>query len=811
VRALLTHLAVEVERPHRRETLAGLLWPDWPERSARANLRDALANLRRVIRDDQATPPFLLISRQTIQFNSASDAWVDVTAFTTLLEIRGTVEQTIPQLEEAVALYRGAFLEGFSLADSPTFEEWMLLHRERLHRLMVEALHRLAGCHEQHGDYEAALQHAWRQVELDPWREKAHQQLMRLLALSGQRGAALAQYDTCRRLLAEELKVEPAKETTALYEEIRDGKLEVPVPTRPPDLVAEPPSFLGEEEPVAVERPVFVAREAELAQLGAFLDLALAGQGRVTFVTGEAGSGKTALVEEFTRRAQEKHADLIVTGGNCNAQTGIGDPYLPFREILGLLTGDVEARWAAGSIATEHAHRLWNTLPLTTQALVQDGQDLVDTFLPGTALVERAMACAPGSAAWLTSLAELMERKAAIAGAPSPNQSALFEQYTKVLQALARQAPLLLVVDDLQWADLGSISLLFHLGRQLAGSPILVVGAYRSEEVGLGRDGQRHPLEPVVNEFRRDFGDITVNLGEAESREFVDALLDSEPNRLGVDFRKMLYHQTRGHPLFTVELLRGMQERGDLVHDQEGRWVEGPALDWDTLPARVEAVIAERIGRLPQPLQGALRAASVEGEVFTAEVLAQVRSADGEEMVARLSGELDRRHRLVSARGILRKDGQRLSRYRFRHILFQRYLYGKLDQVERTHLHEAVGTALEDLHGEGAEEIAVQLARHFEAAGVLDKAAAYRLQAGNKAVRLSANEEAIAHFTQGLALLEHLSRTRPSEPSKSSCCRSAWPRPYKPPRAMRPPKSPAFAPGRGSYVSRWGKSRNSSR
>ncbi|NIP17123.1 MAG: AAA family ATPase, partial [Xanthomonadales bacterium] len=263
--------------------------------------------------------------------------------------------------------------------------------------------------------------------------------------------------------------------------------------------------------------------------------------------TGEAGSGKTALVQEFTRRAQEAHADLIVASGNCNAYTGIGDPYLPFREILELLTGDVEARWAAGAMTGEHARRLWNTLPLAAQALVEAGPDLIDTFVLRAALLERAMTYAPGRADWLTRLDELVERKPTTGpGALSPQQSDLFEQYTRVLQALARQAPLVLVVDDLQWADAGSINLLFHLGRQLAGSRILIVGAYRPEEVAIGRDGERHPLEPVVNEFQRDFGDITVNLGQAESRDFVEAFLDSEPNRLGVPFREMLYRQTRG-------------------------------------------------------------------------------------------------------------------------------------------------------------------------------------------------------------------------------------------------------------------------
>lgn len=754
VRALLAYLAVEADRPHRRDSLAGLLWPDWPDRAARTNLRNALANLRRAIGDRDATPPFLLITRETIQFNSASDYWLDVTAFRALVEAD---QPTVRQLGEAVALYRGSFLEGFFLKDSAAFEDWSLLTRERLQRQALAALHRLAGCYEQRGDYERACEVAWRQVELEPWQEEAHQQLMRLLALSGQRSAALAQYETCRRLLAEELGVEPAEETTRLYEQIRDGELKAPVPSlaRP----AEPPSFLVEEEPVAVERPVFVARERELAQLDGFLDLALAGEGRVVFVTGEAGSGKTALVQEFTRRAQDVHADLIVASGNCNAHTGIGDPYLPLREILGLLTGDVEARWAAGAITREHARRLWNTLPLAAQALVEAGPDLIDTFIPGAALVERVVASAAGTVDWLTRLNELVERKATVPGGPGPQQSDLFEQYTRVLQALARQAPLVLVVDDLQWADAGSINLLFHLGRHLAGSRILIVGAYRPEEVALGRGGERHPLEPVVNEFQRDFGDITVDVDQAESRGFVEAFLDSEPNRLGLSFRQMLYRQTRGHPLFTIELLRGMQERGDLVQDQEGRWVEGVALDWETLPVQVEAVIAERIGRLARPLRDALWAASVEGETFTAEVVARVRVTDEREMVGRLSSELDRRHRLVRAQGILRVDGQRLSRYRFRHILFQKYLYNSLDQVERAHLHEDIGNVLEGLYGDRAEEIAVQLARHFQEAGIAEKAVGYLHQAGDKAVRLSANEEAIAHFTRGLELLKTLPAT----------------------------------------------------
>ena len=762
VRALLAYLAVEADTPHRREVLAGLLWPDWPDRDAFSNLRYALSDLRRAIGDRTAAPPYLLITRDTLQFNPSSDCSLDASAVLELGDEIAIQSAAPEQLEEAVALHRGSFLEGFSLDDSPAFEEWTLFTRERLARLVFAAHHRLAAIYEQRGEFTRAQSFARRQIELEPWDEVAHGQLIRCLALGGQRSAALAQYEACRRLLAEELGVEPAEETTRLYRQVRDGKLgdspaAAPVPM--PD--AQPPPFL-DEEPPHVETPLFVARERELAQLNAFLDQALAGQGRVVWVTGEVGAGKTALLQEFVRRVQAAPAGPsgmpgqapLTAGGSSNAYTGIGDPYLPFREILGLLTGDVEARWAAGAMTREQARSLWNTFPRTVQILVESGPDLIDTFVPRAALLERASKGAPGTGP-LAAVYELLAHQPAGAGMPAAQQSSLFEQYTRVLQALARQAPLLLVLDDLQWADMGTISLLFHLGRHLQGSRIFILGAYRPEEVAIGRGGERHPLEPVVNELQRIFGDMAVDLGQAESRDFVDAVLDSEPNRLGPTFREMLYRQTRGHPLFTIELLRGLQERGDLLPDAEGRWVEGPGLDWGSLPARVEAVIAERIGRLAEPLRAALCVASVEGEIFTAEVLAQIRGVSEAEMMGCLSSELDKRHRLVRAQSIRRVDGQFLSSYGFRHILFQKYLYGTLDEVERVRLHEQVGTALERLNSAQDEAVAIdaQMALHFEKARIVAKAIHYLHRAGEKAVHLSAYLEGRSHLARGLDLL----------------------------------------------------------
>ena len=183
-----------------------------------------------------------------------------------------------------------------------------------------------------------------------------------------------------------------------------------------------------------------------------------------------------------------------------------------------------------------------------------------------------------------------------------------------------------------------------------ARSRILVTGAYRPEEVALGWDGDRHPLQKVLGEFKRTFGDNWVDLAQAEEdegRRFVDVLLDTQANRLAERFRQALFRQTTGHPLFTTELLRAMQARGDLVEDEEGRWVEGPALDWQLLPARVEAVIEERLGRLDEGLHGILAVASVEGETFTPAVVARVQGLGQLQVLRHLSQELGKRHRLV--------------------------------------------------------------------------------------------------------------------------------------------------------------------
>jgi adenylate cyclase len=761
VRALLVYLAMSPDRPHRREALAGLLWPEFPERSARSNLRNALANLRHVIRDGAASPPFLHSTRQTIQFNGQSDCWLDVDAFEDLLALLPAMSV---QLEQAVSLVRGLFLEGFTLADAAPFEEWLLLRREHFGRRVVEALDRLAAIHEGHGAFELALAHARRRVELEPWQDDGQQQLIRLLAGAGLRDQALAHYEAHRRGLAKELSVKPASETTRLYEQIRNGELVLP--TVAPAQIRDPqppPRLLGflEQETDAVEPPVFVARERELARLNTHLDETLAGHGHVVFVTGGPGRGKTALLAEFGRQAMGINPDLLFASGNCSDYSGVGDPYLPFRDVIAMLTGDVEARWLAGAVSTVQARRLWTTLPLAIQSLLHFGPHVIGPLIAGQGLLSRAaLWCAtaadgPQSAAWLHRLRRRVEHRRA--DPEGTEQSHLFQQVTNLLRNLAETHPLLLVLDDLQWADTASISLLFHLGRRLEGARILIAGAYRVEEVALGRGGEQHPLEKVLSEFKRTYGEVWLDLvgtGEAEQRHFVDALLETEPNRLGEDFRKKLAGRAGGHPLFTVELVRAMQERGDLIRDDAGFWTEGAVLDWETLPVRVEGAIESRVRRLVPELREILSVASVEGEAFTVRVVAQVQGMEEGALLRRLAHDLARRHRLVMEQAGVQIGPRQLSRFKFGHALVQNYFYQQLSRGEQRLLHGKIATALESCYGEEVDEFAVQLAHHHSKAGDDGRALLYFTRAAENARRVYANDEARAHYTHAIKLAE---------------------------------------------------------
>ncbi len=266
VPALLAYLVV-TRRAHTRDKLAALLWGEMSDTDAKNNLRQALANLKKFFDDE------LTIARDSIEFTG--DGFVDSVEFESALRSASSLDAQPASviLTDSLRLYRGDFLEGFHVRDAPDFEDWMLTERARLRELALQALHRLAEIELSRANYPAALEATSRLLAFDPWREEAHRQRMSALARAGQRSAALAQYQSCRRILEKELGVEPSAETTALYEQIRNAE-NLPLHNLP------------------VSTTSFIGREAELAEIRVRLGNA---ECRLLSLMGEGGVGKSRL------------------------------------------------------------------------------------------------------------------------------------------------------------------------------------------------------------------------------------------------------------------------------------------------------------------------------------------------------------------------------------------------------------------------------------------------------------------------------------------------------------------------------------
>lgn len=300
VRALLAYLAVEADRPHRRDTLAALLWPNWDDAAARSNLRLTLHRMREAL--DAGTPSLsdavFGVTRETVQINGAA-VDVDVARFVSLMEmcelhphrLLHLCPSCLAQLVEAAALYEGELLAGLSIADAPGFEQWELARRAELEQRVMTLFYRLADAFEQLGDYERGLLFAHRQLALDPYREEAHRQVMRLYARQGERAAAMAHFERARRLLAEELGVNPDPATTALIEEVRQGKLSAEHAGRPQRY-----HFPAQFTP-------FFGRDDEIVRL---VERLSDPSGRLLTIVAPGGMGKTRLAIAATEALAEQ-------------------------------------------------------------------------------------------------------------------------------------------------------------------------------------------------------------------------------------------------------------------------------------------------------------------------------------------------------------------------------------------------------------------------------------------------------------------------------------------------------------------------
>ena len=293
--ALLAYLAVS-GRTHQRDALAGLLWGEMPDAAAANNLRQALTSLRKL------AGPQLTITRDTVAFNRSSPHSLDVESFKDLMRLSSgqPAQQRASLLRQALALYRGEFLEGFYVRDAPDFEDWALVQRVHLRELALGGWDALTGLLLNAGDYDGAVAAAGRLLAMDPWREEAHRQRMLALARSGQLSAAMAQYQTCRATMQREFGADPSAETSALFERIRSA-------------------MHGPRHNLPAATTGFVGRETELADLRRLL---ASPNTRLVTILGSGGAGKTRLALEAAAHC----APMFLNGVRLAQLAGVEDP-----------------------------------------------------------------------------------------------------------------------------------------------------------------------------------------------------------------------------------------------------------------------------------------------------------------------------------------------------------------------------------------------------------------------------------------------------------------------------------------------------
>ncbi len=457
VRALLAYLAVEADRPHRREALTGMLWPEKLESTARHSLNQALYNLRQALGNHNRSAASLLTTSDTVQFCLGDGDWVDMTEFKRLMEC---CEQHPPhphtacgecktRLEQAAALYRGDFLSDLSLKDSLAFEEWAMVTREQLRLKMQHALQQLARYCEQLGDCEQAIASASRLVEMDSLWEEGTRQLMGLLAKKGQRSAALAQYDRLKQALKHELGIEPEPSTQALAERLRNEATPQPIANNLP-------AFLTP----------FVGRQAELATLQECLQDPKC---RLITLFGPGGSGKTRLAIEAARSLLDYFPDGVYLVLLNSLQSVEGLP-AALSEALGLT---LQAK-------NEPQSQLLNYLHSKQILLVMDGYD---GLLEGASFAADILHTAPNCKILGTSRARLNvkgEHLFPLQGLDFPPLSAdqAVTSYSAVqlfLEAAHRVNPIF----DPSQSDMGAVA---ELCRLIQGMPlgVLLASAWMS-------------------------------------------------------------------------------------------------------------------------------------------------------------------------------------------------------------------------------------------------------------------------------------------------------------------------------------------
>ncbi|MGD1992076.1 MAG: AAA family ATPase [Anaerolineae bacterium] len=703
--SLLAYLALHRDQPQPRDRLVGLFWAERPERNARRSLSTALWHIRRCLPFDSA----LISDVNAVQFNPHADVWLDVEAFeaqASRLDIAG--------LQAALSLYRGDFLEGF-------YHDWILGERYRLEALFLEALARLMVAHEAAGDHRSALATAQHLLERDPLREDAHRLAMRAYCCLGRRNAALAQYDRCRESVRAELGAEPMSETTALHRAILDGEYQVGPPAETLSLATLSIKRVG-RSPLDVLTPVrLVGREREMRRLHDAWQEARAGHGQMVLISGEAGVGKTRLVEEFANEPRWQGARVLY--GRCY-EFERDLPYQPLADAL-------QTAWPALSDG-----ELANCPPWAMAEVAR--------------LVPEVVGRPP--------LSQVHDRDSVHpAPVPSPpgldqEQVRLFAGVTHTLAALSSRTPFLLVMEDLHWTSESTLGLVHHLARHLTDQRVLIVGTFRPEDIGL-----EHPLWVLRRRLTREGLAEPLRLARLPADAVETMIVEmSGAGEAVVPLAGRLYAETEGNPFFLLEMVKELFET-DVVRLEGGAWqgdfarISAGALP---LPPSLSETIQARARRLGESVQEALGLAAVLGREFDFDLL-NAAWGRGEEATLEALDDL-LRHRLIEE-----SVGAGSSDFVFTHHKIQQVIYEGLPHLRRLFWHARVGTTMEDLYATELQARSGELAYHFERARAADptlsgKAVHYFKQAGDRARQAYAYQDAIDYHRRALALVDEI-------------------------------------------------------
>lgn len=712
--ALLVYLVVTKQR-HSRETLAALLWPDAEE--ARSALRRTLSSLHRALAGE-----WLVADRESIGLTSGADYWLDVDQFRALLTAcqghghRETEEcpACLGPLTEAVELYRDDFLAGFSLRDSPGFDEWQFFQAESLRRDLGRALEKLVHCRADRHEFDAAIAHAHRWLALDPLQEAAHRDLMRLYAWAGQRPAALRQYRECVRVLERELGVGPLDATTRLYETIKENH-----PPRLPPLQSsapapprhQAPSGEGRGQPLGSGPPSFplVGRATERSILLRTYDSIQDG-GHWLVLEGEAGIGKTRLAESMVDRARDRGASVIAV--RCDeGQSDLA--YAPFVDALRAVARRPDrADWIA-RVPVESLAEAARLLP-----------DLAN-LRPGTP--------APPPL-----------------GSPGA-QSRFFEGIAQILVAASDgPRPGILFIDDLHWVDPSSLDVISYLVHRLPDKRLCILVAWRPEHLPA-----MHRLRLLFAEARRGGRATMIALKRLDCpavQDLVQAFLSTRKsfslptNRPGAgDLVSRLYRETEGLPFFLVEYLSAIA--GEASATPPAEWPE---------PSSIRDLLRSRLATVSEPGWQVLTAAAVIGRSFDFDTVRDASGRSEDETVAAIE-ELISRGVVVEVAGEV--PGAPLATlpgpgYDFSHDKLRELVYAETSLARRRLLHRRVAEAIvaRVRARREAGSLASAIAHHYQLAGAESQAAEYFEEAGGYARGLYAHAEALAHFRSALAL-----------------------------------------------------------